>query len=341
MRHADDRTDDDLAADHQLADLLRLAGRRPVPDAARMARAREAAAVEWRRVVHARGRWRWMRAALAAAVLAVGLGTLWLWSSRAALPAPVPTAAAPGPIAALRVVRGAAWIAVDGEAVEAPLAAGRGLRVGDRVRVGEKSGVAFEAGGRTSVRLDAGAAVTIRAGGRVDLVRGGLYVDADPDRPGPALTVGTPFGVITHTGTQFEVRVAPAALEVRVREGAVNLERGAARVTTVAGRALRVARDGTATERADPTSGPAWDWVTTMAAPFALDGATVPQFLRWVGRELGCSWTYADDATRRAAARTVLHGTIEGLGPDEALRVVLPAAGLTARRDGRRLIVSR
>ena len=153
--------------------------------------------------------------------------------------------------------------------------------------------------------------------------------------------VGTPFGVITHIGTQFEVRVASEVLEVRVREGAVHVTPRNASVTTTAGHALRVAPDGTATERPAPTSGPTWDWVTAMAAPFPLEGATVPQFLRWVGREQGWTWSYADDATRRAAARTILHGTVEGLTPDDALRVVLPAAGLTARRDGRRLIVSR
>ena len=77
-----------------------------------------------------------------------------------------------------------------------------------------------------------------------------------------------------------------------------------------------------------------------MAAPFALEGATVPAFLNWVSREQGWRWEYASPAARRLAERAVLHGSIDGLTPEDALLAVLPASGLTASRQGDRLIVA-
>jgi hypothetical protein len=77
-----------------------------------------------------------------------------------------------------------------------------------------------------------------------------------------------------------------------------------------------------------------------MPQPFVLEGATVSAFLEWVSREQGWRWEYADSAARRIAERAVLHGTIDGLSPEEAVRAVLPALALTSRRDGDRLIVS-
>jgi ferric-dicitrate binding protein FerR (iron transport regulator) len=332
MTHADD------SADNQIADLLRLAGRRPIPDAARAAQAREAAHAEWRRAVQARDRWRWIRSALAATLLAGLGGAAWLWTSRA--PAP-PSTVARTPLATLRLVRGVAWI-VEGEAgTRSPAAAGGALRAGDRLRVGAGGGAAFEVASRTSVRLDAGAEIVVRAADQVDLAQGRLYLDVDPERRGAPLAIGTPFGTVTHAGTQFDLRVDAEGLEVRVREGAVTVERAGERETSTAGQALRIVPGAPPIRRPIATSGPDWAWATTMAAPFPLEGATVPQFLRWVSREQGWQWSYADPAARRVAERAVLHGTIDGLTPEEALQVVLPAAGLTVRRAGQQLTVSR
>ncbi len=43
---------------------------------------------------------------------------------------------------------------------------------------------------------------------------------------------------------------------------------------------------------------------------------------------------------RARADGIVLHGSIDGLLPEEALAAVLPASGLTSRRQGDRLVVS-
>ena len=147
--------------------------------------------------------------------------------------------------------------------------------------------------------------------------------------------------MVSHVGTQFELRLQPDSLNVRVREGEVRrVDGGSTRQTSRAGEALLISRDRPDVRSRIATSGPEWDWVTTVAQPFTLEGATVSAFLEWVSREQGWRWEYADAATKRRAERAVLHGSIEGLTPEEALAAVLPASGLTSRRDGDRLIVS-
>jgi hypothetical protein len=44
---------------------------------------------------------------------------------------------------------------------------------------------------------------------------------------------------------------------------------------------------------------------------------------------LGVAWQYEDPDMQDRVQRTVLHGSIDGLTPDEALAAVLPTCGLT------------
>ena len=99
---------------------------------------------------------------------------------------------------------------------------------------------------------------------------------------------------------------------------------------------------GTGTARREPIAiaGPEWSWVDRLAEPFILEGATVTAFLEWIRREEGWRWEIADDALRARAGRIVLHGSIEGLTPEEALAAVLPASGLTYRREGTRFLIA-
>jgi len=65
----------------------------------------------------------------------------------------------------------------------------------------------------------------------------------------------------------------------------------------------------------------------------------VPRFLDWASRELGTRWEYGRPEMRRRVEPIVLHGSLEGLTPDEALAAVLPTCGLTVVRDRDRLVV--
>jgi hypothetical protein len=100
-----------------------------------------------------------------------------------------------------------------------------------------------------------------------------------------------------------------------------------------------VAANGTPSREQIATSGSEWRWVHELSGPFILEGATVQAFLDWFGGEQGWQWEIADATLRARADRVVLHGSIEGLTPEEALSAVLPAAGLTHRREGTRLVI--
>jgi hypothetical protein len=79
-----------------------------------------------------------------------------------------------------------------------------------------------------------------------------------------------------------------------------------------------------------PADGSEWEWVQRAAAPMAIEGATLTAFLDWAARETGRPWRFAPGVPPSAGAM-VLHGTIAGLTPEEALSVVLPGCRLRHR----------
>jgi hypothetical protein len=189
------------------------------------------------------------------------------------------------------------------------------------------------------VRLDRGTAIVLDRESQVTLERGAVYVDAGGEPNAPALEIKTPFGSVRHVGTQFEVRLQESSLRVRVREGAIAVDRAGTRWTSQAGEALMLARSGPPVREVIPTFGSDWTWMTELAEPFHLEGARVPALLDWVSREQGWRWQLEDPRTRDHIEQIVLHGSIDGLTPEEALSAVLPTCGLTFRREGERLIV--
>ena len=218
--------------------------------------------------------------------------------------------------------------------------AGVRLRAGDRIEVPDDSRAAFVLGQGIAVRLDRGTAAVLQGVDRLTLERGTIYIDSGPEARGPGIRIETALGAIRHLGTRFEVQVTEASLRVRVREGSVALERRGARWIADAGEALAIANGQALVRQRISTAGEEWAWVAALAEPFTLEGATVAAFLDWVRREEGLRWQIDDPAVRARANRIVLHGSIEGLTPEEALEAVLPAAGLTFRRDGDRIWIT-
>ena len=106
-----------------------------------------------------------------------------------------------------------------------------------------------------------------------------------------------------------------------------------------AGAELLLAADGRLSRATVPVHGDAWSWVQEIAPSFELEGSTLGEFLGWVGRETGWRVAWADPARAAAGAGTTLHGSIDGLPPEQALAAVLPTCGLADRRDGETVVV--
>jgi ferric-dicitrate binding protein FerR (iron transport regulator) len=216
------------------------------------------------------------------------------------------------------------------------LAAGARLATGTVISTSGTGRAAVLLDGGPSLRLDVDSRLRLDAAGRVALERGAVYVDS---QGGASVVVATPWGVVEERGTQFEVRLVPDALRVRVREGAVSLAAGAEGDSgqawdAPAGQELTLGADGRLRRGAVAFHGDAWSWVQEIAPPFELEGRSLGEFLGWVSRETGWHVRWREPGRAAAAGSTILHGSIEGLPPEQALAAVLPTCGLAHRLEG-------
>jgi ferric-dicitrate binding protein FerR (iron transport regulator) len=243
-------------------------------------------------------------------------------------------------IATLQTVTGAVLVTGTEFSERVVARAGMRLRAGDRVQTSEGSRAAFLVGGNGSIRLDRGTSVVLAGADRVRLDQGAVYVDTGAGPHESALHVQTEFGIVDHLGTQFEVRLHDRTLRVSVREGSVAVEHGGTRSTSHAGERLILAADRPVERQAIETFAADWRWTTDVASRFDLEGAAVPEFLDWATRELGMAWEYHPPDMGGRVTQIVLHGSIEGLTPDEALGAVLPTCGLRFYQERGRIIVT-
>jgi hypothetical protein len=298
--------------------LLRLAGPRPAPSPAAAAAARAQVRDAWRAGVRRR---RTRTALVAAAAVGVAISAATL-SQRDLHPAP--QGAAPVGAAVLGSVDAGGPVEREAAAGWTPLAVGDAVLEGSRIRTAG-SGAGLRAPDGRSLRVAADSRVLWETQGRLTLEAGAVYLDsgrpaADAARP---FEVRTAWGVVRETGTQFEVRLDPAGLRVRVREGLV-----AVRDETAAGGVELRVDSGGVTRRAFPVHGSEWAWVLSLAPAFEMDGRSLHELASWASREAGWELVYLDAESRRRAESAVLRGSIRGVRPDEAVIAVTPSTGL-------------
>lgn len=327
-----DRAPEDLAPRaagwDEVAKLLSLAGPRARLPEHEVASAREAARAAWRR-----GLARAMRrrvAQVAAMAASVVLVVVLVSRDRAPAPEAVPDLAPLGEL----VVR-SGDVAVTGA---------ESLRIGTgaTIATGHQGRAALELLAGASLRIDVSSVVRFESPTEVALDRGAVYLDVHRASARSPIAVETPLGTVRHLGTQFEVRLLggggdqgqPDTLRVRVREGRVAVERRGVVTEASAGAELTLHADGSIARSVTPAEAPVWSWTQQIAPEFRIEGRTLASYLTWVSRETGMMIRYADDELEARASRTVLHGTIAGLTPEESLAVVLPSCGLAHTRAG-------
>jgi ferric-dicitrate binding protein FerR (iron transport regulator) len=297
-------------SDDAIAALVRLAGRRtPVPEDA-AARVRAAVHDEWMQTIGRRKRTRWIGSVAAVAAAAVIVVVTRMTTS----PQPVPVT--PRVVVAGGQTNGAVIFANDIY----------------EVANGNTASLAW---GNATLRLDGGTRVRIASPSELTLERGAVYVDSN----GAGVLVRTPMGNVRDIGTQFEVRLTTDRMRVRVREGRVDLQRGAATHTAGPGVELDADARGGVTPHSIARTGAEWEWVLRAAPPMHLDGRTLSEVVASVTRDQGLKPVWLDKTAQNAATMR-LHGDVP-LTPAEALDTALVASGLTSRVDGDRLIIKR
>ena len=327
LNAANDAVNDAANDDVTTEELLRFAGpRQAVPEMVR-ARAKRAARAAWQEKVaveaaRRRSRRRQIFAAVAALAL-VAFGVM-LWGMVGDEAEIVP-AEAPRVASVESTWQRLQLLTPGGGALLTP---GAELSAGDRIETTEGRAALRLAGGQ-ALRLDAGTRVTLVAADVLELERGAVYLDSAGAVPGAGgVAVRTPYGVARDIGTQFEVRLEEAALEVRVRRGEVEIVTADAFHEVTAGSAIVVDADGGVERTPIDAWGSDWSWVVASTPDFELEGKTLAEVLDRISRETGWTVRYADPDLAVEAASIRVHGGAGALRPDELAAVVVPSAGL-------------
>ncbi|MAT84550.1 MAG: hypothetical protein CMQ43_09275 [Gammaproteobacteria bacterium] len=224
------------------------------------------------------------------------------------------------------------------------LSAGDRIRQGQRVEVGQRSGlgvIMLDA----DLRLGADSTVVFAADA-VELLDGRLYVDTRGSRLGE-LRIVTRAGTFEHLGTQYLVSVEAGEVVGAVREGRIVLHGPTGDVTLAASdpaaSMVVVSSGGELTTRAVSSTAELWHWVADLSPGFVLVGRNADDAFRWVARERGQRLEYASPAARWAARSARLGGSDDRpLPADEVVAVIAAATELRAvsEQDGAVLSVS-
>ena len=305
----------------EVAELIRFAGERESVNRERMATARARVSEHWTNVVATRRKTerakRWRLLALAASVfVATGLG-LTLWNGQGAVPQRL-----------VSVERVSGEVRVDGRAVSV----GDVFTADATVQSGPDGRIALALVDGQSLRVDIGTHLVLAANDRVELLKGGVYVDSGPETHEAQLSIDTRFGTATDIGTQFQVRVNDGGLSVGVREGLVELKPTGADVLEVdSGRLFVVGADGDAFGHSVSGNDEVWRWVTTISPEFNIEGATLEDYLSWYAREAGLSLQWETAASRIIARQSLLSGSIADMALEDGLAMVRLIAPFESR----------
>ena len=183
------------------------------------------------------------------------------------------------------------------------------------------------------LRLDAGSELRLDSATEVELLRGGLYVEAAP----ADLELVAGDTVSEHVGTRYEVRIDAGTAAVRVRDGRVRVRRGTRTVEIGRGEQVR-SSSGELELGPSPAHGESWAWTLRAMPPFQTDGIELESFLEWIEAESG--WRLDVDPALLldpAGEPARVRGSVGDLPPEEALARVLESAGLRHRFEGDRV----
>ncbi len=220
--------------------------------------------------------------------------------------------------------------------------AGSSLHIGDVITTGADEGLSLRLARHESLRIDANSRLRVDASDRFTLLAGRIYADTGQFvYRDEGLLIGTDFGTVSDVGTQFSVAVSSSALDVAVREGRVDVSNSQQTYAARMGERLTVDKAGAAELVELAPHDPAWAWVTDLTPSFDLAGRSLLEFLKWGARETGRILQFESDDTRMFAMRTDVHGSIEGLTPDEALQAILATTSVNYRIEADRIVISR
>ncbi len=326
MSNDDDRIKQLADDDASFANLMQLAGERPeIPLSVesrvyhRVQQEWQSATVEpsadkvyetvhksWRRNTFRGAMLRWMVPAGVAATVAITM----IFVSQ---PDPVP----------LRVAATVSRVVGSGP-ISSEYLQGAPVHAGEVISTGSDEGLSLLLARSESLRIDENTRIRVDAADRFTLLAGRIYADTGQFvyRNG-GLKIDTEFGVVTDVGTQFSVAAIDQSLDVAVREGRVGVRSQTDTYAARMGERLTLVQGEGASVTELDTHDEYWDWVVDLTPMFDTTNKSLLDFLKWAARETGRELQFGSDESRMFAMRTDVHGSVDGMTPDEALEAVL------------------
>jgi ferric-dicitrate binding protein FerR (iron transport regulator) len=328
-------------ADAEIVQLIREAGSRPVPGADRAARVRAAVELEWRAETRARRLRLLLRLTGGGTAMLAAAATLFLVVHQPSTVAPAAPLSAS--IARVAAVNGPVSLEIAGNRA----AVGQTIAPGSPIRTDGKSQTTVTFSDGAELRVDKNTAATLVDARTIHLEHGAIYLDSGASTG--SFTVTTASGTIRDIGTRFEVRTSPlrqgsggqgnrdrqVVFSVKVRDGAVQLEREGRIERAETGTAFVVYADGRELREAVAPFAKDWAWTTAAAPPFIVNGAKLEAFLEWAAREGGWTIEWTDELRQKARMTTLKDPThqADGMTPAGALDLVLPTCELSPDFD--------
>lgn len=201
---------------------------------------------------------------------------------------------------------------------------GAPVHAGEVISTGPNEGLSLLLARSESLRIDQNTRIRVDAADQFTLLAGRIYADTGQFvyRNG-GLKIDTEFGVVTDVGTQFSVAMTDQSLEVAVREGRVDVRNQADAYAARMGQRLTLVQGAGASVTDLDTHDDYWDWVVDLTPQFDMTNKSLLDFLKWAARETGRELQFSSNESRMFAMRTDVHGSADGLTPDEALVAVL------------------
>lgn len=186
-----------------------------------------------------------------------------------------------------------------------------------------------------TLRLARDTKLVIESASGLQLEKGLMYCDIPVGSSSSSpLRVTTRAGLVEHMGTEFEILSDDHQVRIRVREGQIRFASSVGVLLAEAGTELLSSTSGDVSRRPAPTYGPDWQWTTSLAPDYALEGRLLYDYLSWISRELGRPLVFADPVARDKAGRAVLHGSMQNPATLDALEAVLSSTSLTYELSG-------
>ena len=342
MSNDDDRIEQLADDDASLANLMKLAGERPEIPLSVESRVYHRVQQEWRTAtvepsadkVYEKVHKSWRRDSLRGAMLrwmvpAGVAATVAITMIFVSQPDPVP----------LRVAATVSLVVGSGP-ISSEYSQGAPVHAGDVISTGSDEGLSLLLARSESLRIDENTRIRVDAADRFTLLAGRVYADTGQFvyRNG-GLKIDTEFGVVTDVGTQFSVAAFDQSLDVAVREGRVDVRNQSDTYAARMGQRLTLVQGENASVTDLDTHDDYWDWVVDLTPTFDMTNKSLLDFLKWAARETGRELQFGSNESRMFAMRTDVHGSAEGLTPDEALEAVLATTTVRYRIEDDKIII--